>query len=366
MPDVPTGQAPAAAPEAPAPAAPEGSAPQSAASTTKAAPEAPDSVDDLLSEGSFDDLERALDASEDPKRPKPERNEAPEAAPAEEDVESTEESEEGDTPLGDHEEEDNKPLPKNFRFHTEDPKRAKYFRLLKQNPDADPVQLAAIAGYSIPNAPQPAPEGRKQEEAPQAPDPLQGLRDEIAALKEKKKTLRAAYEYGEADEVGETLTEKLLELQKRELEVADEASYRQEFQASYSEARNKAVALYPDTAKPGTRQHKLVAMLRTYKEQTDPAFLQDPSYPMRLLAELQADYPDAFPKAGTPAQPARVPAQPKNPARPLGQVAPGNAGAKQPSSKAELEQTIDGMDLDQLAQLADSVGTQPVQRPRRR
>lgn len=70
-----------------------------------------------------------------------------------------------------------KPPAKNYRLHTEDPQRAAFYRLCKQNPDANPVDLAKIAGYKVPVV--------VEEKAAEEVAPAEPVRDPIAELKER-------------------------------------------------------------------------------------------------------------------------------------------------------------------------------------
>lgn len=284
----------------------------------------------------WSELERRLQATEPADAeggPAPETNEdsTPEAAPA-------------DAP-------EDRALPRNFRFRTEDPQRARFYQLMRQHPDANPVDLARVAGYEADaGAPAEVEESVSEAATPEA-DPLESLRDEIAGLVREKRVCREAYEFDRADEVGERLLDARLELERKTREVAATRVSQARYDSAYQDARSAAARLHPATAQPGTKQHRLVRMLVAAKEQEAPEFFADPAYPLQLLGELERDFPEAFPR--------RSPAGGRGSSRPLGQAVAGTTGGSRPSSRAQLDRQIDGLSAEQLFALANSIGTQP-------
>src|SRR6185436_4689013 len=109
-----------------------------------------------------------------------------------------------------------------------------------------------------------APTAPAQEEAA---DPLQPLRDEIAALAQQKRRHREAYEFNKADELGERLLEARLNLEHQTREVAETRVSQQRYDAAYADARTEATRLHPAAAQPGSRQFRLLRMLVAAKEQ---------------------------------------------------------------------------------------------------
>lgn len=259
-------------------------------------------------------------------------------------------------------------LPKNFRLHTENPQRSRFLKLLRQQPEANPIDLAKQVGYNLSAetaaaAPAPTP----------ATDLLQPLRDEIAGLKSKKAELKAAYEFGQADDVNDQILEKTLELQRREDEVQEGQAFEEEYRGVYTEAREAALTKYPETATKGTPQFEEVQREVSFLERNEPGFFDDPNYPLELLVRLEKRRPDMFkgttqvpPATPTPAvppvQPVASPANARPPnaaARPVGEVVPGSAGAVQPLSKDEAVKAIGEMSIEELEKLGDQIGTKP-------
>jgi hypothetical protein len=375
-------EAPPAAPSAPASATP----PPAATDGAPTPPEAistESAIEQIDGEENFEALSAMLDEANKPKPPKPETSsaEAPTPPPAE--PVATPPASGAPTPPpaaaapgapavepGEDEviEGAEENLPKNFRFHTEDPQRSRYLKLLRQRPEANPIDLAREVGYQLPASAAAA-------AAPAAPtpkeDPLKGLRAEIDALKEQKKTARAAYEFDKVDELQDQILEKTLKLEREQAELDATEHFEAEYQGQYVEARQQAIAKYPDTAKKGTPQAEEVARERAFLEQTEPGFFDDPDYPLALLERLEKRRPDLFkatapasatpPAAPPPPPPVVTPppnATPKNAARPVGAaVEPGASGAAQPLSKEATAKAIEEMSIEDLEKLGDAIGT---------
>ncbi len=242
---------------------------------------------------------------------------------------------------------------KNYRLHTDDPQRAQFFQLLRQHPEANPLDLARMAGF----AGDTEPEGENAEttKVEEGDDPLNSLREEIAELVQRKRAHREAYEFDKADELGERLLEARLELEQRTREVAEGKVTQAKYEAAYHDARGAAARLHPGTLQPGSRQFRLVRMLVAAKEMETPEFFEDPSYPLRLLGELERDFPETFPRrAGSVSgkvQGAR--------SRIVGQAVAGNTGGRRAASRAELERAIESLGEEELLALANAVGTRP-------
>jgi hypothetical protein len=259
-------------------------------------------------------------------------------------------------------------LPKNFRFHTENPQRSRYLKLLRQQPEANPIDLAVQAGYTPSQAKVEA-AAAAAAPAPAVPAEITTLKDEIAALKAKKAEHKAAYEFGEADDVNDQILEKTLKLQRREDEIEAEQAFQQEYQGQYVTARTQASQKYPDALKKGTPQFEEVVRERAYLEQTEPGFFDNPEYPTALIERLEKRRPDLFkgaaapaPAGSQPAAPAPVVtpppnARPNNAARPVGAVVQGSEGSQTPLTKEATEAAIDDLSIEQLEALGDMVGT---------
>jgi hypothetical protein len=384
------------APTATTPAAPtDGSQqPPAAAASSAAAPEPkPISTEDAVSaiEGETDigKLSDLLDAPKKPPQKKaPEPSSATPAAPAPTPAapEPTPSGAQAPSPSSaappaepgeDEVIEGEEKLPKNFRFHTEDKQRSRYLKLLRQRPEANPIELAREAGYTLPTESTPA--------APAAPTPpvdtLQPLRKEIEDLKAKKKTHREAYEFDKVDEINETILEKTLELQRKETEIADEQAFETEYRETFAEARSEAVRMYPDTGKKDTAQFEELSRERSYLEVHEPGFFDDPNYPLALIERLEKRRPDLFRGAApaaptppapvppaTPAAPTSTPpnaASPNKAARPVGAVEPATSGSTTPLTKEETVKKIEEMSPEELEALGDKIGTKNVRAGKR-
>src|SRR5262249_4037104 len=158
---------------------------------------------------------------------------------------------------------------------------------------------------------------------PSPSDPLQPLRDEIAALAEQKRRHREAYEFDKADELGERLLDARLQLEHQTRAVAETRAGQARHDSAYADARAQARPLHPAATRPASRQFRLVRMLVAAKEQESPEFFHDPAYPLRLLGELERDFPESFPRGAGGR--ARAAAGPAAPSRLLGQAVAGHA-----------------------------------------
>jgi hypothetical protein len=251
-----------------------------------------------------------------------------------------------------------KPLARNFRLRAQDPQRAQFYQLLRQHPDANPADLARMAGYAgAAPAPDPAKNEEPKHDAAREADPLQSLRDQVADLSRRKREHREAYEFDKADELGEQLLETRLELERKAREVAENHVAQAHYDAAYHEARNNAAQLHPATVQAGSKQFRLVRMLVAAKEQEAPEFFADPAYPLHLLSELERDFPEAFPPRRSATARRDVAARP--PSRLVGQAVAGTTGGSHATSRVELERQIENLSPEQLYALADAVGTQP-------
>lgn len=270
-------------------------------------------------------------------------------------------------------------LPKNIRFHTTDPKRSRFLKLLRSEEGINPIEAARRVGYELPASEQAV------AAAPVAPpasaqtieESLKPQRDEIAALKEQKKAARTAYEFDKVDEIGDQILEKTLALDRKQSELEQQASYAEEYNVGYQSALGQAFEKYPDTGKRGTPQFEALMRERTYLEATEPGFFDNPDYPIVLLTRLEKSRPDLF-KQATAAAPLPAPpapaavtpppnAAPVLPARPVGQVVAGAETATQPLTKQDTVKAIDEMtDPEEIEKLANLVGTQGTGRTVRR
>lgn len=243
-----------------------------------------------------------------------------------------------------------RPLAKNYRLHTEDPQRAQFYQLLRQHPDANPLELARQAGFGeVPNPP-PQAAAAVQEQG----DPLAALRNEIEDLVQRKRAHREAYEFDKADELGDRLMEARLKLEQETRALADAQGMQARYEAAYEDARGAAARIHPGTVQPGSRQYRLVRMLVAAKEAESPEFFEDPSYPLRLLGELERDFPESFPRRGESGGKA-----PGARSRAVGQAVAGNLGGRRATSRAELERAIESLGEEELLALANAVGTHP-------
>jgi hypothetical protein len=313
-----------------------------------------DETGDLREEGlsseAMTPLEKIADWSELERRlQQAENGEDPADAPADLD-----QSNAASGPVGENTEA--RQLPRNYRFRTEDPQRARFYQLMRQHPEANPAELARLVGYAESTPPLSSGEAAPTAQ-PQEADPLQPLRDEIAALAQQKRRHREAYEFDKADELGERLLEARLQLEHKTREVAETRGQQTRYDAAYTDARDEAARLHPAAAQPGSRQFRLVRMLVAAKEQESPEFFNDPAYPLRLLGELERDFPESFPRGAGGR--ARVAARPAAPSRLLGQTVAGHATSSQAIHPDHLEQQIDGLNAEQLFALAHAVGTRP-------
>lgn len=318
----------------------EDDAPDAPDNGANSSPESPDSTDTNVSleTADIDTLLRALDqqqtsghkpdapATEQP----PAANAAPEeAAPAA--PETTEEEDDDAAP---------ETVPtttaRNFRLHTDDPKLASFLKTLKSvqaaNPKVNPVEVAALVGYSLPGALAPAAQAAPSEPAP--PDPrVEALRAEIAQLEADithKRTV--TYENVEADADFRKLVKKERELERVEEAIAAQAIADAEFEAGEQAALDEAFRLAPETGQEDTDQHDAIVAERERVKRSNPEVLKRPDYPLVLLRLAAERKPALFPKvvqkaAGTaaPALVARPVAKPGQPtSRPVGVVAQGN------------------------------------------
>jgi hypothetical protein len=243
-------------------------------------------------------------------------------------------------------------LPRNFRLHTQDPQRARFYQLLRQHPEANPGDLAREAGYGEAGLP----EASKTEEAAQNPkhdaDPRAALRETIADLAQRKRACREAYDFEQADALTEQLQAAQEELGQHEKHAAQAGETQAEFMAAYREARAEATTGHPALAQEGSRQNRLARLLVAAKEQQAPEFFEDPGYPLRLVRELEREFPDAFPRQAGDHAP-RTTAR----SRPLGEAVAGTASGAREMSRAQLERQIDQLSAEQLLALAHKVGT---------
>lgn len=361
--------APEAAPTQATPVVPE-SAPTTPAATP--APDAPAAdfgseaaATEALNGLSAADLEALVDSvgtqpNPDPKRKTP-KTEAPPPNGSTPSPAATPEAE----PIDDVTE--GKPLPKNFRFHTEDPQRATYLRLLRQNPEGDPVALAIAAGYKVPGnaatptAPNPpAAPAPKQAEPPKPIPQLQPLRDEIAKMEQEIKDANESFDYGKASQLTIELGRKERQLDKAEQAHAHEASALAEYNAEVTQALGAVAQIHPQVSVEGTPQFEAVQREIAFLEAHHPNVLNDAGseYPRVVIERLEKSHPLLFPRSAAviPGMPAPV-ASPKVAARPVGQTLPATGGPA-PYTAETAAVDITKLTPDQLDELANSAGTQ--------
>jgi hypothetical protein len=312
-------------------------------------------TDTALDGLSYEDLERVLLAPSSVER----KETAPAPAPAAA-APTPAETEEAD-------DDTQEALPKNFRFHTEDPKLSNYLRTLKAaqkaNPNVNPIEVARMVGYDGGSAPQAAaPAAAPAVETPAAPDPgIQTLRDRIAELDDLiKQESEVNYDHAKALRLAMERTEKIGELKDLQIDLAAQAEAQAEYNAGYQAAREKAWELCPASKDASSIQFDLIQgeVLKISRE--DPAAISRPDFPLFVLDRVAKRHPSHFGKAPavapTPAAtPAAQPAPPLNRSRPVGAVVSGNASAPPVTTQDAMSQ-LDNLTYEQLETLANSPG----------
>lgn len=377
MPDAPeAAEAPQTATEIQGGEKPQGSE----TSTTKPVAEKP-KPEDLLDGMSEEEMESLL-GDPDPELFKP-KGEKPEGDEEEEEPEGEEEEEEEpegelkseDEPEGEEEEPEQKEekLARRVRITTDDPKKQKFLKLMRENPDADPIDLAKVAGYKGPEAKEEAArvtEQPKEEKRVTVEEALKPLDDEITALEKQRDDALEAFEHSKAIKLTEQITEKKMERREKAKDFVAQQEWKRSYDADFKVAHQKAVGRYPDVAKPGTRQFKLVKAEIARRLQDDPEFNQDPNFPNTVIDDLEKELPEIFnAKAAKPkgkTSPAETP--PKTQLPPARKVmgkstAPGSSTTEKPHSKAELNQMLDNLSPEELESLADEAGFKPPRGP---
>lgn len=345
---------------------------------------------------SFEELEAALDASKDPKkRPKKESATAGDdngdTLDAGDGGDALDNNGDGDDTLGDGNDggdtldagagelDDTRPLAKNYRFQTNDPKRQKFLTLMRRNPDTDIVILAKQAGYTLPEGEK----GKSGEEAEAAAraaanvvDPLQSQKDALAAIEAEYAALNTQIEEAETNylptgKLASQLATKAVErhaakeaLKQAEVTHAEQVEYLAQYTEENNAAKEAAFKDCPDLTKKGTLPYRLMRAEMEEAEGENPRFLDDPQYPVLLLKRLRARYPTHFPASkaavagGKPVVQGNKPPAGK-PVREMGSIPAGNrGGTDQPLDAAALEKRIDEMSLEELEALGNQVGTQ--------
>lgn len=366
---------------------------------------------------SFEDLQRALTETPKKRRDGQDDDEDDEEGDDEDtdgegtETDDDEHAEEGeqeeengsdDENEGEEEGEEEAPAPepeklaKNYKFtKVTDPKLATFLRTLRKGVS---VEAAALeAGYTLPQAREAAgadagqggkAKGATAEEiAAQAAArtaevlkphtaKVDEIKAQIAALEKTIEEKDARYEKYSKETI--QLADKKMELYKAE-QVLEGAKANHEagerWMANYTRERStsiaKAIELYPETGKKGSPQYWMVMAARTQLENEDPNFINDPTFPLKVIAKLEKELPDVFNKksAGKNGKPAEIRkevvqgAPPKQKAREVGSKAvSGNRTANIKLTDQNIDAMLDKLSPEELAKLGDLVGTKPKKR----
>lgn len=324
--------------------------------------------------------------------PRPEQSSEEEQSDEEDENFEEEEADEADEPEGDldpEEEPENsddqqqpgeeKPAPRNFRFHTKDPKRAQFLRLLKAaGEDANPVDVARLAGYTLPEAKALAKE-EEQSEQTQAENPFKdaetavsSLEAEIAAKTKEANEAAENFEWDKARKLDREVNKLELDLrdakaslENRKSEHAEQTEAQAVYNRENAAAVSRAVSRYPETKDGKSRHAQLTKMLVALKEQSDPDFFTNPDYPNLLIDELERTMPEVFNKKTakasarnvTPTNNGQRANVPNKAARPIGKGVPANRGSQTPHTAVTATKAIENMSLEELERLSNAVGS---------
>lgn len=260
-------------------------------------------------------------------------------------------------PEGATDDDEDEPLPKNWRITANDDADARVFKLRKQEPGISLGEAMRRTGH--PDATQAAENTSTQNTETAAPpaDPFQAELEEIKSLEQKILEHDEAYETQEASKLRDVRLSKLLELQEKRHQARLDALEREHAQSRTKPFIDQAVAKHPNLARPGTTQ--FVVMQALVKQHEGSPILQRPDFAIKLLEIAEKQHPDVFPKATTPppvAPPATTPSPQAPPARPVGQVVSGAQGSQGVTTPAEAEQALEGLSFDEMLAVADLVG----------
>jgi hypothetical protein len=247
-------------------------------------------------------------------------------------------------------------ITRNFRFHTEDATMSAFLKLLKAEPGVNPVEAWKRAGGKMPDAAEGAtPETKAEPQEPSAPaqpEPsgkVAELTAKLAGLKAARKEARAAYEYGQADDIQDQIDDAQRALTRAEFDAERDAVAESAYTTQLNAARAKVIAEFPSVNDPNSPLHQEMVRENAFLAQTNPGFFDSPEFPLELVKSVKARRPDLFaqaPKTGEPPKPAPKVVQPvlKDP---VGGVVPGDAGAA-PLDRTAALSAIDSLSPEQL------------------
>lgn len=344
-----------------APAAPE----QTATTQTQEAPVAPTSeqtpaskeaITNLEDVTDWSTLEKILEQAEQPEhqeveskteQPKPPatNEQSPVVPPAKPPVTNSEEEDTETEP------------PKNFRFHSEDPTERRFLRLLRQNPGANPIELARLAGYkgeATAAAPNPA-QVEETQPTPQA-DPLKPFTDKVAELKQKLKEAEASY--SPTAEILDELQDAKLALRDAKEGFEMQTAAQADFARDYKAHRAEALKLCPESGQPGTPQAEEVRREILFLESTEPELFQNPDYPVKVLERVAKRRPELFKLAPKAAPTTQTTPPPAGAARLATGAVESPSGVSAPTTFTPdaAAKKIDELSLEELEQLSNDTG----------
>lgn len=356
------------APEAPAAPEPTTAAPEALVAPPAAPqPEAPKGEDIDFNSLSLEQIERIVAAGNNPEATNQPTETPTTAAPV--NPEAAPNAEPPATPP----EEDEVPqtLPKNFRFHTEDPQFQRLLLGMRQNPGANPIDIAKMVGYEMPaNSAAPvAPVTPATPPAPpEEPGEIKAIRSKIDELIAKRKDARTAFQDHEVDELTDQIGEAKTELKEAERSHREQVQAAAEWEGDMRASLDEVYSQYPEAKRAGSPQQRaLIKELALARHENDPV-MQRPDYIRELLKRAADSNSSLFPgvKAGaTPAPVVPVKVNIPPPVRsPNGSVESPNPGGPpiQPATPQAIQQDLSKLNPDQLAELAVLVDKQSAGR----
>jgi len=204
--------------------------------------------------------------------------------------------------------------------------------------------------YGKPGRKAPVPTEKPAEKAPpeEKADPVDVLEKEKEALLVKLAEARAAYKVDEIENLRDQLEEKRWEIREAKEAAKKSAEDKQRetttsFERSVQAATAEATSLFPDAAVEGTELFEEIADAVEDLRETNPAFFDNPRWPVILAAEKAAilGIPSTKVKGGANPQPGekQPSVQPKKATRPVVPASGTSGGGTQtkPAEPADME-----------------------------
>jgi hypothetical protein len=220
-----------------------------------------------------------------------------------------------------------------------------------------PEAIAKLAGQPASHTKEEPAEAEEQQDKPPS------IADKLTELKAEIKKAREEFDSDLELELLEQLTDlksdiKLQQYQDKLAQQQQEQEAQYSFESEYAESRDKANELYPDGMNPESEFAEALRAEIARKEKLNPAFFDDPTYPLELAGKVAlklgitpktAAKAQAKPPVPTISQNGKTPRVAARPVNPMvGGDATSGTPAAQVARQVEALNSID--DLDAVAE----------------